>query len=209
MLYSRNVLIRALGVIEAKGYVSKERSLIEDIESTKTTVEHTLSLNDVTDREIALYGKQADTMIVWAANVKSTDDKNFIQNLHRALKYATPNDTGYFSYICALPQMYWNHLNWIKGLEHVTAPLGFAGLQSEMMTVPVKIVNIECLPKGYIRVAMVDNIGYLITCNISNKRKKLLTGINVNDTVMVTGKVYKQKYTKPNETVLSYVSFEK
>jgi hypothetical protein len=150
-------------------------------------------------------------VIAWITGLKITAGSseyivNCVHAVHELID--NPDSKPHFGLICSLYTAYLRHLESIAGMDKVTSPNAFAADPGvKLVDYPVEVINIANRD-GYRKLSLVDNSGHLITFSINNETKKALTPVNVGDKILLSGMVYKNKFSTPFETTMSRPTFK-
>ena len=203
-MYARNILINALSCIQAEGYVTKDASLISGKKSTAQKVADSLEVSpDASPEDEATYGPKADAIIDWILGY--TGDNDYMRSCKDAIGLADLNPHKTFGFIASLVPSYEKHLLASTGLDKVSAPNAFAGDPgARVEELRCEVINVQHF-REYYKISLVDSEGHLITYTVNKekKTKKSLTLPRIGDKLIVSGLVYRNKFSTPFETTLS------
>lgn len=195
------ILSTAIETISQHGYVTKHAALITGKISTAEKVVTYLK-NGVhpVNEDIAAKTREIEN---WILGYTGSD--RYLLSCKRAVLGAHENPEGL---ICSLVTAHVAHLASLLGLSKVTAPNAFAFDPGELFNnVECAVVNIEYIA-NFKRISLVDEAGHLIVYNLNNK-KPLSKLIKIGANVLLSGRVLKNKFTTPFETVVSLSAIER
>lgn len=206
-MYAKKMLIRALDCIAEEGYVSKDNALIKDTQSTAQRVLSSLEIApDLSDAEDQKYGHQADSIIDWVLNADHGGNE-YLGNCKTAVQDADLRPQKVAGYVVSLVQAFERYQQTSKGLDLVVHQNAFAADPGLMYTGTGKVINVQSYDT-YAKISMVDSNGYLVTCSANKSTKKGLTIPKIGDNITLSGRVYRNKFSTPFETVLSRPTLE-